>query len=489
MTDSPLKVKTARSLKWNVVDRVSTQIIYAVTGIVLARELSQEAFGLVGAIMVFQAFALLFIDSGFSFALIQRKAPTETDYSSVFWLNTIIACVLYIILYLCAPLIADCFGGDLRLISLSRVMFLSFIVSATASVPTNRLVKQMNVKPIAIANCISLAAGGAVGILMAVYNYGPWAIVAQTIVINALKTILLMAMSRWVPRRVMSWRSLKSFFGVGSGMMATSFLNTLFLNIYSFFIGNRAGIVPLGYYSQADKWSKMGVTAISQILTSAFLPALSEVQDDRERFTRVALKMSRFTGYLLFPALGFLAVMATPVFHVLFGQKWDPSIILFQLLLFRGLFTVLNSLYNNFILALGRSHVIFWLEVFRDSVAMIGILVTLPYISLSTPANIVEGLTIFMSGQVIASFLTWIVTIIVTVRVTGLSPASLLASLLPYFAITVSIMIVLYGLTLIGLTDWLLLTLQAVSGLTLYLIANRLLSSKIQSEVFASIRR
>lgn len=129
-----LKVAVARTLKWNVIDRVSSQILYAVTGIVLANMLTQEDFGLVTAILVFQAFASLFVDSGFSSALIQRKEPTRLDYSTVLWFNLGVATLLYVVLFFCAPLIAGVFGGDERLIPLSRVMFLTFILNASAIV-------------------------------------------------------------------------------------------------------------------------------------------------------------------------------------------------------------------------------------------------------------------------------------------------------------------------------------------------------------------
>ena len=162
-----LKHLTARSIKWNIVDRVSSQLLYAVTGIILARELPREAFGLIGALTIFQSYALMMVDSGFSYALIQRKRPTDTDYSSVFWFNLLIAGILYAILWLCAPLIADIFQGDERLIPLSRVMFLSFIINATAIVQTNRLTKQMNFRPIAITNVLGLIAGGVVGVWLA----------------------------------------------------------------------------------------------------------------------------------------------------------------------------------------------------------------------------------------------------------------------------------------------------------------------------------
>lgn len=191
-------------------------------------------------------------------------------------------------------------------------------------------------------------------------------IVWQTIALQGVKCLSLWLYCRWWPQMVLSWRALRSFFKIGGNMMMTTFLYVTFQNIYSFFIGNRVGLVQLGYYTQADKWSKLGVASITQVLSTSFLPALSEVQDDSERYRRAVTKMNRFTAYLLFPCMVFLIVVATPMFHVLFGTKWDASIILFQLLLIRGIFAVLSTLYNNYILSLGHSRAIFWLEVLRD---------------------------------------------------------------------------------------------------------------------------
>lgn len=486
-SENSLKHRTARSVKWNVIDKVMTQVLYAVTGIVLARELPQEAFGLVGAILVFQAFASLFVDSGFSYALIQRKSPGELDYSSVFWFNIIISITIYAILWFSMPLIADWFNGDPRLIDLGRVMFLTFILNATAIVQTNRLMKQMNVKPIAISNSLALAVGGVVGVYMALTGCGAWALVWQSIIIAATKSIFLWIYCRWTPMLKMSRRVLASFFGIGAGMMLTSFLNTLFLNIYAFFIGNRAGMVNLGYYSQSDKWSKMGISSVSQVLTSSFLPTLSEIQDEPERFSRISSKINRFTAYLLFPAIFFLIAMATPLFHVLFGAKWDPSIILFQLLLVRGIFTVLNSLYNNYLLAKGHAKAILRLEVLRDTIALAGIFLTLPYINMSTPDNLVYGLTILLLGQIAASFITWITTLVVTLRVTGCTCGRFLFDLLPYFALSAVISCILWAESYLTINDFTLLVLQLLTALGLYIGANALLPSKIQREVLSFI--
>lgn len=483
-----LKHAVARTIKWNIIDRVATQVLYAVTGIVLARMLSQDDFGLVGAILVFQAFASLFIDSGFSSALIQRKEPTDLDYSTVFWFNMGTALFFYVVLSLAAPLIAGLFEGDMRLVPLSRVMFLSFIINAASIVQANRLMKRMDVRMIAVANSAGLAAGAVAGIWLAVTGAGAWAIVWQSITLGVVKGAVLWATGGWRPMMRFSMKVLRGFFAVGGGMMGSSFLNTLFQNIYSFFIGNRVGLVALGYFTQADKWSKMGVTAISQVLTSSFLPVLSRFQDDRDRFAAATARMNRLTAYLLFPAMGFLAVMATPLFHALFGTKWDPSIDLFRLLLLRGVFTVLTSLYNLYVLALGRARLLVWTEALRDAVALAAILVTLPWIALSTPADPVEGLRIFLWGQVIASVAAWVATLIVGVRLVSRGAAGFLTDNVPYMALTLVGMAAMGAIALAGMSPWPTLALQGAAGMAIYFGANAMLGSRIQREALAYLR-
>lgn len=487
--DGNLKSALASTIKWNIVDKVSSQLLYAVTGIVLARMLSQEDFGLTGAIMVFQAFAQLLVDSGFSSALIQRKNPSDTDYSTVFWFNMAMAVALYAILYLCAAPIASLFQGDARLIPLSRVMFVTFIINAASIVQVNRLIKRMTVKLVAVANSAGLFAGAVVGISLALAGYGAWAIVWQAIATGAVKGAVLWWQCGWLPRLVFSLTSLRGFFRVGAGVMGSSFLNTVFQNIYSFIIGNRVGLVALGYFTQADKWSKMGVMSLSQVLTTSFLPVLSEFQDAPDRFAHATARMNRLTAYLLCPAMGFLAVMATPVFHALFSTKWDAAIPLFRLLLLRGVFTVLTQVYSHYILALGRSRLLVVTEIVRDGVALAAIAVTLPYIGLSRPGNLSEGLVIFLWGQVIASGATWLATLVVSARLTTRSPWRFVRDLLPYVGLTAPVMLAMGMLATVVSNPWTLLGAQALTGLTLYIGANAALGSAIQREVLTHIRR
>lgn len=485
---SDLKLRTARTLKWNVVDRVLSQLLYAVTGIVLARELSQADFGLVGAVLIFQAFASLLIDSGFSYALIQRKNPTRLDYSSVLWFNLVMAAVLYAALWVCAPWIAQCFDNDARLIPLSRVMFLCLIVNAAGIVQTNRFNKSMNVRPVALSNAVGLAAGAVTGIVLALRGYGAWAVVWQTLVSATVKTVLLWILARWVPMLRFSFTALRSFMHVGLGMMATSFLNTLFQNIYSFFIGSRVGLAPLGYYTQSNKWSTMGIASLSQTLTSSTLPVLSGVQDDAERFRRMVHKFNRMTAYLLFPFTLGAAAVALPLFHVLFGTKWDPSVWLFQLLMVRGIFTVLTGLYTNYLLALGRSKAIVALEAVRDAASLGALVLTFGVMGLTTPTDPVYGLGIMLQAQLGAVVVAWIVTLTVTARTTGVSLWRMVLDLIPCALLGAATAAAALAVQCLHVPDLATLLLGIAAGALFYITANALLGSKVQSDALAYLR-
>ncbi len=423
-----LKLKTARTLKWNAIDRVSSQLLYAVVGVVLANILSPEDFGLVGALLVFQAFAILFVDSGFGAALLQRKDPTERDYSTVFWFNLAVSIGVYAVLYLCAPLIADIFQGDERLIPLSKVMFLTFILNGLAIVQTNRLMKRMDVKQIAVSNVIALVVSGAVGVWLALTGCGPWALVWQSVTLAAVKSGWLWITGGWLPRGGFHLDSLKKIWRIGVSVFSSSTLNTLCQNIYSFIIGAFYNLASLGLYTQADKWSKMGSASISQILTSSFVPLLSRVQDDGETFRRYVTKINRFTAFILFPVMLGVATLGAPLFHALFGAKWDGAVILFQILTVRGVFVVLISLYSNYLLALGYARRLFAIEVAKDILILVAILSTVWFDSVAT----------LVWGQLIASVVTYFVSLFILCRATGYRAGEMIRDLMPSFSISLT---------------------------------------------------
>lgn len=424
MTDSRLKLRTANTLKWNTIDRLASQVLYGVVGVVLANLLTQEDFGLIGVLLIFQSFAIIFADSGFGAALLQREHPTEEDYSTVFWFNLIVSVSIYWVLWFAAPVIADIFQGDRRLIPLSKAMFLTFVLNALAIVQTNRLMKRMDVKMIAISNLVGQTAGGILGIVLAIKGFGAWAIVWQSVALAGIKTSILWITGHWLPVCFMKRESFRRIWRIGLSVFSTSMLNTAFLNAYSFVIGKIYSLRQLGIYTQADKWSKMGTASISQVLTSSFVPLLSKVQNSPDDFHRYVRKANRFTAFILFPAMLGLAVTGEPLFHTLFGTKWDSAIILFQILCVRGIFVVLTSLYGNYMLAKGYGRRLFTIEIVKDSAIAVAIAATM----------FMGSLEALVCGQLAASVATYAVVVVMTSRAIGYPLRRILADCVPFFA-------------------------------------------------------
>ncbi len=483
---SVLKDRTAKTLKWNTVDRVASQVLYGLSGIVLANLLSKEDFGLVGVLAVFQAFAILFVDSGFGSALLQKKEPDDNDYSTVFWFNLMVSVAVYALLYLCAPLIARFFGAP-PLTAMSRVMFLTFVLTGLGIVQTNRLMKRMDVKQIAIADLFALTISGCLGVVLAIAGFGAWAIVWQSVSLAALKSGWLWMTGNWTPKAVFSRNSLRDIRHIGLSVFTSQFFNTLFLNIYQFVIGKWYSLSQLGSYTQADKWSKMGSASLTQIFTSSFVPLLARVQDDIATFHRYMKRVDRFTAMLSFPLLTVIAACGGSIFHFLFGTKWDLAIPLFQILCIRGIGTVFISLYGNFMMALGHGRQLVVVEIIKDVATAVALLATVFSMSLEA----------LVWGQLAATAATWIAAAVIAARSTSYSLRDFTADLIPFAATSLVAAVVIFLIPLpsgdishpLNITSLLSLTLQLIAGAASVIAMLAMLRIPELPEAIAYIRK
>ncbi len=476
MSDS-LKAKTVSALVWSTIDKVFMQVSYAVTGVILANILPPEDFGLLGIILVFVAFANIFSDSGFTLALVQKKVTTSKDYSTVFFFNLGICLTLYLLLFLAAPWIAA-YYEEPRLTLLTRVVCLQIVFISLGLVQTGILMKTMNIRKLTLANLIALTLSALFAILLAMNGYGIWALVVQVLSISFFKTLVLWTGSSWRPEATFSKESIRSTFAVGSHLMMTSLVSTFFQNIYTLLISTWYSIRDLGFYTQADRWSRMGITALSQTIGNAIFPALSSIQDDNERMYRVFGKMSRMTAYLTFPVFVGLILVTEPLFHTLFGHKWDLSVPMFQLFLLKGIFFVLTSLLNNYLMAIGKTKTIFRIEVVKNLLTLVAIFVTLPL-----------GILAMIVGQVTVGIAQYLITSYKVGKETGYGMWTQTRDLVPYLCLTG---VMATGVWLAGqliTNDILRLSAEISVGVILYALLNCLLHSHIQAELLAIILR
>ena len=213
-----LKRKTTKALVWSTADKLGQQLFYLVAGIILARQLSPEDYGKVGVLTIFIALSGILIDSGFSSALIRKKEVTQADYSTVFYVNVAISCVLYGLLYAAAPYIAVFFKVP-DLIYICRILFLVIPLNALSLIQQTLLLKHFKLSVSARVNLWSLGIASVVAIAMAYGGMGVWSLVAQTLGLSFFRAVFFWVFNDWRPRWIFRMASLREFFGYSSNLV------------------------------------------------------------------------------------------------------------------------------------------------------------------------------------------------------------------------------------------------------------------------------
>lgn len=370
---SSLKDKTAKGLLWGMANNGATQLLNVVFGIILARILSQEDYGLASELAIFSAIAAALQESGFISALTNRKNATHVDYNSVFWFNISVSAFLYVVLWFCAPLIVK-FFGDPELLWLSRYAFLGFFFASFSITPRAILFKQLRVKEQAIVGVIALLVSGIVGITMAVCGMSYWSIVTQAMVYVTVVSILSWKYSGFRPSRHFSLQPIREMFGFSCKLLITNIFNCINNKLFTLVFGYFYTKKMVGTYDQADKWNKMGSQLITGMVQGVAQPMFVQVGDDQKRLQRAFRKMLRFTSFIAFPALFGLALVAKEFIVIAVGEKWLGSAEMMQMLCIAGAFMPITALYFNFLISRGRSDVYMW-NIIAQGLVMLAFLV------------------------------------------------------------------------------------------------------------------
>jgi len=471
-----LKQKTVGALLWNLLDRMGQQVLLFIVGILVANILSVEDYALVGMLAIFSAVANIVLDSGFSAALIQKKKVTDLEYSSVFWFNSGMSVLLYLILLLCAPFIAHFFAQP-RLTGLAAVVFLALPINGLTVIQTTILNKEVRFKPLAKINLLSVMGAGFVALIMALSGFGVWTLALQPVVLAVIRAILLWSRGNWWPKLVFQFSVIRSLFGFASSLLFASLINTCFLNVYSVIIGKLYPVRQLGYYTQGNKMCDMGVSLLYGSIQNATFPIFSSIQDERERLIRAYRKTIRFTAFITMPAMIGLLVIARPVIQLLLKAEWWPSIPFFQLLCIGGCFTILTAVNNNFIKVSGRSDGILKLEYYKIALTVVVVLLTYR-----------QSVLIMVAGLVLTRFLVYLINMFYTARYTGYSFLMQLKDVLPYVGLAALMAVAAWSLGFWIEQRFLLLVLQIIVGVVVYIGVAYLTGSKILKEVVGIAR-
>jgi|TARA_B110001469_G_C9642673_1_gene323625 teichuronic acid exporter len=375
--NTSLKSKTTSGLIWSFVDKFSVQVVQLFIGVVLARLLIPEDYGLIGMLSIFIAISTAFISSGMGTALIQRKNRTEADYSTVLIFNFGISILFYTLLFFSAPFISG-FYNTPELTLITRVIGINLLIDSLALVQRMRLTIQLNFKTLAKINVTSILASGIFAIYLAYLGYGVWALVLRQVLNSVINVFLLWIFSKWKPSFVFSKESFKNLFGFGSKLLAAGLYATALQNINNVLIGKVYSASSLGFYTQATQLANMSAGTISGVIQQVTFPVLSTLQDDKARMVDTFRRLIKMSAFFNFPMMFLLAIITDPFIQLLLGDKWLNTIPLLQLICFARLLYPLSALNLTFLNSTGRSDLFLKVDLAKAPLIILALVITIP---------------------------------------------------------------------------------------------------------------
>lgn len=405
---------------WAGLQRYSMMIIQFISGIILARLLTPYDYGCIGMLSIFIVLAEAFIDGGFGSALIQKKRPTQEDYSTIFFWNLGMAAVMYAILFFTAPAISRFYNIPL-LCDVLRVQGLVLFIYAFNIIQKNQLQKKLNFKIISIVAISTNLLALGVTIAMAFMGFGVWALVAQFLITPAIPALVFWFYVKWRPTWTFSWTSFKELFSFGFYMFLTNLLNQFGTQIQGLLIGKFYNATTMGYYSKAHGLERLASTSISSVMSQVTYPLYAEAQDNKKQLAYMIRHITMTLSYLTFPLMFILILCAKPIFVLLYSDRWLNSVPYFQVLCLSGLALCLQSVNNHSVAAVGQSRAMFIWTVIKRAVGI---------------GNIIVGLVLFgmkglLVGMVLSSWFSYLVNISLVSKFVGYKWSDQLLSIMP----------------------------------------------------------
>lgn len=477
MSDS-LKNKTVRGTLWSSVERFSVQGIQFLVMIIMARILTPADYGLVGMLAIFIAISQSLIDSGFSQALIRKQDRSEVDNSTVFYFNIGVGVILYLILFACAPLIAN-FYNEPILESLTKLIGLGLIFNSLAVVQRALLTVNLDFKTQAKASLIGAIVSGAIGIYTAYTGFGVWSIVYLQISNYGITVLLLWIFSKWRPQWRYSWTSFRELFNFGSKLMVSGLIDTLYRNIYLIVIGKVFKASDLGYYTRASQFSDFASSNVTGIFQRVTYPVLCEIQNDDDRLRDAYRRMLRMSAFVIFPLMMGLAGVARPMVIAILTEKWLFSAVLLQILCFSAMWYPVHAINLNLLQVKGRSDLFLKLEIIKKIIGVTILCITVPF-----------GLIAMCIGGIFSSIICLFINTRYTGMLINLGFLSQMKDLLPCLLLSLAMGAIVYGIvTFISMPPVAALIVGIVVGILFYTFSSKIMRFPEFLEVRAMIHR
>ena len=444
---------------WRLLERFGAQGVTLIVSIILARILDPDAYGAVAIISVFVSFCSIFVDGGFSAALIQKKESDDLDFSSVFYFNLIICIILYFILFLCAPFIANYYSMDI-LNPVLRVQAFTLIISAFKSIQITYVSKTMQFKKFFFSTIGGTLVAAVVGILMAYYGYGIWAIVIQGLVNNFIDTIILWITVKWKPKVIFSFKRIKLLFSYGWKLLVSNIVYNAYSDLRQLIIGKVYTTEDLAYYNKAYQFPKLISENTTNALNSVLFPAMSERQDNLLEVKEIVKKAIKISSYLVSPIMVGLAVVAENFILILLGEKWIFCVPYLQVFCLMFAFSSgIGAANQNALKAIGKSNLLLIIEIAKCTIDIIILLISMRF-----------GVFFIAVGMAIGTISRMIICALPGKKYYDYSFISQIIDVLPNLILNIIMGGMVYLMSFIQMNNYLLFILQVISGIIIYLI-------------------
>lgn len=477
MTES-LKSKTLSGVAWSLFERFGSGSVQFLLSIFIARLLSPKDFGVMGIVMIFITLSQVFINSGFGTALIQKKEPTDVDYNSVFFFNLFVAMILYIVLYISAPFIEKFF--EFKELSLYiRVAGILLILNAFQLVQRTILQKKIHFRAIALVTISAVIISGAIGLFMAMNEYGIWSIIGQSLSNALILTIGFWVSSVWVPTFKTSLQSLKVMFKFSSKILATALIDTAMKSLSSLLIGKFYTPTDLGYYYRGKRFQEFPATNITQAIRAVTFPVLVSIQGDDNRQKIAYKKIIRVMVFFMFPTLFILAGSANNFIIILLTEKWSGATIYLQILALGGMLYPLHAVTLNICNVKGRSDIFLKLEIIKKTIYMLLILIAINF-----------GIIALVIAESLISFIAYFFNAYYSGKLIEYSLTEQLKDIAPiYIPAAISGLVCLLIGSYIHSSLYLSFILQVTTATSLYLLLTFLFHRSIIDEVLGIFKK
>lgn len=461
-----VKQQTTKSVFWSALERLSTQGMQFVFTIVIARILIPEDYALVAMIGIFMALSQLLIDSGFGNALIQKQNRNQIDYSTVFYFNIVFSAIIYLVLYLLAPCISI-FYEQPHLQKILRIYGLNLIIRSLAIVQQADLTINLDFKRQALVSLLAVALSGIVGVAMAYYDMGVWALVWQALSCSICWVIGLWLFSRWLPSWCFSIQSFRELFSFGSKLMLADLLHTFYVNMYSLVIGKVFPAATLGYFNRAYTLGQFPVQNFTNIFFRVIYPIQCRYQDDEKKFRFIFMAYIKVSSFIIFPLMLGMAALASPLVSLLLTEKWLPIVPLLQIICLSMLWDSIRRINCSALDAKGRSDYRLYSEIWKKVAAFAILFSSIPF-----------GIEAVCWGLLLYAFIDVAIIVLYSRKVTKIGLWWQVKVIFPTLFLSCVMALFVYFSTCLIKTSWLQLLIGVCVGMLFYLGITYLLKWK-----------